>query len=77
MTQIAVHTGELYVTDYQAQAIRRTSKFDGTMSEVWAQKDSQHPWGLLFDHEELTFRYGGRDHRLTEVHGRVVGELLS
>ena len=29
------------------------------------------------DHEELTFRYGGRDHRLTDVHGRVVNELLS
>jgi uncharacterized protein (DUF1501 family) len=29
------------------------------------------------DHEELTFRYGGRDHRLTDVHGRVVNELLA
>ena len=55
MTQIAVHTGELYVTDYQAQAIRRTSKLDGTMSEVWAQKDSQHPWGLLFDAQGSAF----------------------
>ncbi len=55
MTQIAVHTGELYVTDYQAQAIRRTSKFDGTMSEVWAQKDSQHPWGLLYDSQGSAF----------------------
>ncbi|MFZ4083019.1 MAG: DUF1501 domain-containing protein [Pirellula sp.] len=34
-----------------------------------------HQMGI--DHEELTFRYGGRDHRLTDVHGRVVGELLS
>ena len=33
-----------------------------------------HQLGL--DHERLTFRYGGRDHRLTDVHGRVVRELL-
>lgn len=28
------------------------------------------------DHERLTFRHGGRDHRLTDVHGRVVHEIL-
>ena len=33
-----------------------------------------HQLGL--DHERLTFRYGGRDHRLTDVHGRVVAELI-
>ena len=32
---------------------------------------------LGIDHEKLTFRHGGRDHRLTDVHGRVVGELLA
>ena len=31
---------------------------------------------LGIDHERLTFRYGGRDFRLTDVHGRVVKELL-
>lgn len=31
---------------------------------------------LGIDHERLTFRFGGRDHRLTDVHGRVVKELL-
>ncbi|MFM7974295.1 MAG: DUF1501 domain-containing protein [Pirellula sp.] len=34
-----------------------------------------HQMGI--DHESLTYRYGGRDHRLTDVHGRVVSELLS
>lgn len=34
-----------------------------------------HQMGL--DHEELTFRHGGRDHRLTDVHGQVVKELLA
>jgi hypothetical protein len=29
------------------------------------------------DHERLTYRYGGRDYRLTDVHGRVVRELLA
>lgn len=31
---------------------------------------------LGIDHERLTYRHGGRDHRLTDVHGRVVDELL-
>ena len=31
---------------------------------------------LGIDHERLTFRHGGRDHSLTDVHGRVVNELL-
>ena len=29
------------------------------------------------DHEQLTYRYSGRDFRLTDVHGRVVTEILS
>lgn len=32
---------------------------------------------LGVDHEKLTFRHGGRDHRLTDVHGSVLRELLS
>ncbi|TWT37643.1 hypothetical protein KOR34_25990 [Posidoniimonas corsicana] len=32
---------------------------------------------LGFDHERLTYRYAGRDFRLTDVHGRVVTELLA
>ncbi len=31
---------------------------------------------LGFDHEQLTYRYAGRDYRLTDVHGQVVRELL-
>ncbi len=31
---------------------------------------------LGIDHETLTFRHGGRDHRLTDVHGRVVRDWL-
>lgn len=29
------------------------------------------------DHERLTFRHGGRDFRLTDVHGRVVKEIIA
>ena len=32
---------------------------------------------LGLDHERLTFRFGGRDHRLTDVHGQVVSEILT
>jgi hypothetical protein len=32
---------------------------------------------LGFDHEKLTYRYAGRDFRLTDVDGRVVRELLA
>lgn len=34
-----------------------------------------HQLGL--DHEQLTFRHAGRDYRLTDVHGKVVNEVLA
>jgi hypothetical protein len=34
-----------------------------------------HLMGL--DHERLTYRYSGRDYRLTDVHGQVVREILA
>jgi hypothetical protein len=34
-------------------------------------------WLLGFDHERFTYRYAGRDFRLTDVHGRVVREVLA
>ena len=32
---------------------------------------------LGLDHTKLTYRHAGRDYRLTDVHGRVVHEILS
>jgi hypothetical protein len=32
---------------------------------------------LGFDHEQFTYRYAGRDFRLTDVHGHVVKELVA
>ena len=51
----------------------------------YAQQDKVHVHDLHatllhllgIDHEKLTFRYGGRDFRLTDIHGRVVKELLT
>ena len=51
----------------------------------YAQQDKVHvhDWHatllhlLGIDQEKLTFRYGGRDFRLTDIHGRVVKELLT
>ena len=32
---------------------------------------------LGIDHQRLTYRFGGRDMRLTDVHGRVIREVVS
>ncbi len=32
---------------------------------------------LGVDHERLTFRFGGRDHRLTDVHGHVLDAIIA
>jgi hypothetical protein len=29
------------------------------------------------DHEKLTFRYSGRDFRLTDVHGDIAHEIIA
>ena len=34
-----------------------------------------HLFGI--DHQKLTYRYGGRDYSLTDIHGRVVKEVLA
>ena len=30
-----------------------------------------------FDHERLTYRYASRDYRLTDVHGRVIRDIIA
>jgi arylsulfatase A-like enzyme len=32
---------------------------------------------LGIDHERLTYRYQGRQFRLTDVHGKVISEILA
>ena len=51
----------------------------------WAVEDKVHVHDLHatilhlmgVDHEQLTYRFGGRDFRLTDVAGRVVHEILA
>ncbi len=51
----------------------------------YAQSDKMHVHDfhatllhlLGIDHERLTYRYGGRDFRLTDVHGRVIQEIFA
>ncbi|WP_010586138.1 DUF1501 domain-containing protein [Schlesneria paludicola] len=44
-----------------------------TIYDMWATV--LHLMGV--NHEGLTYRYGGRDFRLTDVHGNVIREILS
>lgn len=44
-----------------------------TVYDMWATVLHQ----LGVDHEELTYRYGGRDFRLTDVHGNVLQAVLA
>lgn len=44
-----------------------------TFYDLWATVLHQ----LGIDHEQLTFRYAGRDVRLTDVHGEVIQQILS
>ena len=44
-----------------------------TIYDLWAT--ILHQLGV--DHEKLTYRYGGRDFRLTDVHGNVLNDILA
>jgi len=44
-----------------------------TIYDLWATVLHQ----LGVDHERLTYRYGGRDFRLTDVHGNVLKDVLA
>ena len=44
-------------------------------SRPYTTREFLHLLGL--EHEQLTFRHAGRDYRLTDVHGRVVNEVLA
>ena len=43
------------------------------IDDLWATVLHQ----LGVNHEELTYRYGGRDFRLTDVHGNVLRDILA
>jgi hypothetical protein len=72
ITQVAMLGDHLYVTDYHAQAIRKADKLDGSMSTVWAQRQGQHPWGLLFDAQGAAFWCTSANRILTTVGSETV-----
>lgn len=51
----------------------------------YAQQDKVHVhdfhatllYLLGIDHERLTYRYGGRDFRLTDIHGRIIRDIVA
>lgn len=57
-------------------------KTDDYGYEAVEGKVSIHDWHatllhlLGFDHERLTYKYAGRDFRLTDIHGNVVKEVI-
>jgi uncharacterized protein (DUF1501 family) len=57
-----------------------TDEFGGTAVENKVHVHDLHATILHLlgiDHERLTFRYSGRDFRLTDVHGEVVRDILA
>jgi hypothetical protein len=62
------------------QAIGATDEFGFKAVENPVHVHDLHAtmlWLLGFDHEKFTYRYAGRDFRLTDVYGNVVKEVLA
>jgi Protein of unknown function (DUF1501) len=62
------------------QAIGATDEFGFAAVEKKVHVHDLHATMLRllgFDHEKFTYRYAGRDFRLTDVHGKVVQEVLA
>ena len=57
-----------------AQSRRRKGARPGLCTSTTSTRLSCHLLGI--DHTRLTYRYQGRDFRLTDVHGHVMGELV-
>ena len=45
------------------------------MKKPTLRRPALHQLGL--DHERLTYKFQGRNFRLTDVHGKVVNEILA
>ncbi|MCC6509154.1 MAG: DUF1549 domain-containing protein, partial [Pirellulaceae bacterium] len=58
ITQIAVHQRHVYIADYAARAVRRTSaQLDGALSDLWAQPmhNPPAPWGVAVDRDGTVY----------------------
>ncbi|MFK7819206.1 MAG: DUF1501 domain-containing protein, partial [Planctomycetaceae bacterium] len=61
-------------TPMNPQPSKEGSRTPGTMHIHDLNATILHQLGI--DHHKLTYRYQGRDFRLTDVHGHVVGDLI-
>ena len=66
--------------------MKTVKKLSKAQSKLYAYKkkncfsspEEEIPLPVLgFDHERLTFRFQGRYHRLTDIHGNVVKDILA
>src|SRR5256886_16507969 len=82
------HTRNLYADTPFARSgflARRLGRSRPRLLTVYYVSHGNQPWDthanilhlLGIDHERLTYRYAGRDFRLTDVHGRVVKEIVA
>ena len=80
------HNGGTFVSWFAGAGVKAGSAFG--QSDEWSWKavegvTTSHDFHatilhlLGIDHEQLTFRHSGIDRRLTDVHGRVVTEILA
>ncbi len=70
LTGAGIKTGQSYGTtdDYSYNVVENPIHVHDLNATI------QYLLGI--DHERLTFKYQGRNHRLTDVHGDVVRPLL-
>ena len=52
-------------------------RYVGRFRHVYKSTRKQTSLLLGFDHEKLTYRYAGRDFRLTDVHGHIIDGILA
>ncbi len=80
------HNGGTFVSWFAGAGVRAGATFGESDEWSWkATKDVTTSYDfhatilhlLGIDHERLTYRHSGIDRRLTDVHGRVVKEILS
>jgi hypothetical protein len=79
------HNGGTFVTWLAGAGIKPGSAYG--QSDEWGWKAQKETWCydlhatilhlLGIDHEKLTVRHNGIDRRLTDVHGRVIDEILT
>ena len=58
----------------------RTDEFGCNIEEGRMHVHDLHAtilWLMGLDHEKLTYRFGGGDHRLTDVYGNVAHEIFA